>query len=312
MTIEESISKVWDFWCYFERSKRNKSTGSETFLESGKYNPNIEGLLRIGTKINNINSTEEIVERYLVALKPNIYRMNTDSFPANASLNLNFYSYELNSENSQLPMKIVPFANISGADWDSDSVITYYDIKDHLKPFDMTQSIYDIKKNLFEKTVYMNLEDKKITFESIENIVWKLLRSNSIGFTLSASGGYCTLYGPTYSMYFLRPFLEIMQSVPARVHNNSFLDTEIVAEGRVKGKCVDKDGILITGKQCRIIVFDMDKYTILGTGLSNSSNGEYLITTTSKIGDPVIVSFLNETDEICGSEIMTTLSKDTT
>jgi hypothetical protein len=312
MTVQENIYSSWEFWCYFERSKRNKLTGSESFLEQGKYNSTNSGVLRVGTKISSINSNEELIERYLVALKPNLKRMFGQGVPTYSSLELQFLNCLLNLNETSIKMKIKPFANSSGVGWNSESSISYYDIKDYYVPFDLSQNDYNDNKNLFEKIVNVNISEKNILFEDLENVCWKLLKEKSIGFTLSATGGYCSLYGPTYSMFFLRPKINITQVVPARKHCHAILDLEIAIEGKIKGKCVDKNGVLITGKQCRIIVFDMDEYKIVGTGLSNSSTGEYLINTVSKKNDPVIVSFLNESDQICGSEIMTTLSKDAT
>ena len=310
MTIEETLSTEWEFWCYFERVKRNKNDGSEVLLEASQFFPSTTGITRIGEKISKINSSEEMVERYLTAIKPNINRMCKQDFPSDASLELLFMNHLLNAGEAEIKASIKPFANSSGTNWTSDTSISYYDIRDYYVPFDMTATYYNQNINDYKKTKSVDLSGNKVLFEDLELLLWKFMKGQTIGFTIGGTGGFCSLYGPNYDLYFLRPMFTIDQIVTARMQSNLNLDTEIITEGKIKGICTDKDGVKITGKQCRIIAYDMDKYDIVGTGLSSAATGEYLISVTSKIGQPIVVSFLNEVDDITGSEIMTTLSRD--
>lgn len=311
MTIEETISSYWNYWCYFERVVKNRYSGKEILVGSGNYVPEIFGMMRIGEKVSRLNSSEDIVERYLSAFKPDISRMCDQDYPTVVELTLRFLSHEINSGETEINVTVKPFANDNGRSWATTSPISYNLIKEHYVPFDITLATYISNLSEYEKTESINQSENRVYFGNLILLMWKFMQKNSIGFTISASGGICNLYGPSYTLYFLRPLLTVRQVVDTRMRSNVILDTQIAAEAKVKGKCKDRDGNVITGRQCRVIAFDPSDYEILGTGLSSSSTGSFLFSINYKVGYPVIVSFIDDVSDITGCEVMTSLSKDT-
>ncbi len=308
MAIEEKITDYWQYWCYYETVIRNKNTGAEIPIGTGSFIPTTFGLMRIGERVTKLTSTTETVERYVSAFKPNIALMCNQDVPTKATLALRFLQHEVNSGESRINMKVKPFANDNGRQWTTNSKISFDLINSHYVPFDMTEAAYSGSTSTYEKTTEVDLSNNRAEFQDLEQLFFKFLRGQTIGFTLTADFGWCEMYGPSYTSYFLGPSFEIYQIVSARVQINIDLDTEITASCKVKGVCKDRNGNVIKGIQCRVIVFDPDDYKIIGTGLSAAATGVFLVTATYKVGYPVAVAFIDDTNNITGSEIMITLS----
>lgn len=305
-SYNETITEVWDYWNYYKRVIRNKNTGVETLISSGKYIHATAGLLRVGKRITNMSSTEELIEYTAVALKPNIRRMSNYDFPISLSLSVYISSIALNSDQSSLEMKARAWANLTGVSWTSDSEISYSDIVGYYIPFDLTSSNYT--PSTYEISVSLNSGDYLALFEDFEYTFYKFMRNRSIGFMLTATGGRADIYGPAYSTTTLRPQFDATQTVSGRLRVNVTLDTELVALSKVKGVCRDRNGTIITGSQCRIVIYHKSNYNILGTGLSDFATGAFLVETSCKVGELVVASFLNSNNVISGSELMTTVS----
>jgi len=309
MAYEESVVDYWNYWCYFQRILRNKTTGAKTFLESGIFIPDSFGIVRSGEKKFDLNASEEIIENYLTALKPDLDKMNVQNSPISTTFLLNFLQATLNDGEVELNITIKPWANSSGSSWTTSTEITYEDILEHYIPFDVPLENYD--STLYEKTVSADLSANNVKFDDIIQTFYKFMQGNSIGFTISAKGGYCDIYGPSSNLYFLRPKFTITQIVGGRLGSNFLLDTEIKAASKVKGVCKNRSGDIITGSQCRIIVMDSDKNNLVGTGLSSAADGSFLIDIEKKVGHSVIVSFVSNDQSLLGTEIMVSVSGDT-
>ena len=309
MNYEESIKSYWNYWCYYKRVLRNKITGVETLIESKSYSPSVFGLVRAGIKKFDLSSTEEIIEYYLTALKPPIIRMCNQDLPVSAEFTLNFSEHSLNEGEVKIEVKIKPWANSSGSAWTSATEITYQDISEYYIPFDLSISTYD--STIYEKIQEADLSGEKVEFDNVIQTFQKFLQDQSTGFILSATGGYCEIYGPSHDLYFLRPKFVIDQPTVQRFHCNVDLDTEIKAASKIKGVCRDREGAIITGHQCKISAFDPYSFEVIGTGLSSSVDGSFLVDIEYKVGNPVIVSFVDETLSLYGTEIMVSVSEST-
>ena len=305
-----AISDAWEYWCYYRRVLRNKNTGAIIDLDSGKFSPSTVGLLRIGEKVSELNDDEEIVEYSVLALQPDITRINIWDIPSSAKLMLYLSVVILNDGNFQFPVTVKPWANSSGTAWTSDTLITYNDIVEHYIPFDLTSETYVAAT--YEKSVNVEADTYNAYVIDLEETFYKFLQSQTIGFMITATGGYADVYGPTYSSSTVRPQFTIEQTISNRFHGPHItLDTEIAGLSKVKGVCRDRSGTIITGKQCRIVACNKDHYKILGTGLSVSANGTFLIDADCKVGELVAVSFYDSDDTLTGSELMTTVSYNT-
>ena len=305
-----AISDAWNFWCYYYKVIRNKNTGVIIDLDTGKFLSTTTGLLRIGEKVSELNDSEEIIEYTVIALKPDITRINIWDTPSSARLMLYFSLVVFNDGNFQLPVTVKPWANPSGTEWTSDTIISYQDIVDYYIPFDLTSATY--VPATYEKFTNVKADSYSAYIIDLENTFDKFLQDQTIGFMITATGGYADVFGPEYSSSEIRPQFTIEQIISNRFHGPHItLDTEIAGNSKVKGVCRDRDGTIITGRQCRIVACDKDNYRILGTGLSVSANGTFLVTLSCKVGELVIVSFYDSNNTLTGSELMTTVSYNT-
>jgi|GEM_PF-5891799 len=304
-----SISDSWNYWCYYRRVLRNKNTGALVDLSSGKYSPSTEGLLRVGEKISSLNINEEIIEYTVIALKPDLKRFSVQDIPSSVRLILYLGGVVLNSGNFQLSVTVKPWANSSGLLWTTDTIISYNSIIDYYIPFDLTAATYVTAT--YEKSVNVEIGGYAAVVKYLESTFDKFARRQSIGFMITATGGYANVFGPTYESLTVRPKFTVEQVVSNRFHGPHItMDAEIIGRSKVKGVCRDRSGAIITGKQCRIIACDKDDYKILGTGLS-SVTGAFLVDLECKVGEFVVVSFYESGDVLTGSEMMTTVSNNT-
>ena len=293
MTVGETINSYWNYWCYYEKYIRNKTTGSSFLSNTGIFVPEIFGSLRIGVKKADINDTEESITYYLTALKPNIIRMCKDDYPLSAKIRLNAREAVLNEGETIIPVTLSNWENPNDDGWITGTSISY-------------TAMNNYSSAIYKETANADLSGLKIEIEDLEAIIHRFFKGWSNGFLLNATGGYCELYGPSNIFSYMRPTLTIVQNVSNRLKTDIVLDIEIKAESEVKGVCRDRNRSIITGHQCRITVLDPDTYDIIGTGLSSSLDGSFLVTTTAKVRSPVIVNFIETSQSISGSEIMTT------
>jgi len=305
-----TISEAWDYWCYYHRVIRNKNTGTVINLDSGKFNPLTSGFLRVGKKISEIDDDTEIIEYTTIALKPDLKRVSNQDTPNSVRLMLYLPVVVLNEGDIQLSVTVKPWANSSGINWTSDNIICYDDIVDHYIPFDLTVATY--VSSTYEKSVNVEADEYRAEIIDLEATFDKFLLGQTIGFAITATNGYADVYGPEYTSLTVRPQFAIEQTISNRFHGpHIILDTEIVGSSKIKGVCRDKDRIIITGRQCRVTVYEKDSYRILGTGLSASIDGAFLVSLECKTGELVIVSFYDSSGVLTGSEIMTTVSSNT-
>lgn len=312
MPYDESITDYWNYWCCYRKTIRNKVNGSEVQISTGTYSPSSFGMMRVGKKVTSINSNEESIEYYVSAFQPNMARFNLQDPVTDATLKLFFRDCFLNEGKSSIYITVKPFANSGGGSWTTTSNVGYTDILNHYVPFDMTSSEYASSSYLYEKTENVNFSNYTVLFENIIHLFNKYREGKTIGFTITAADGYCDMHGPSYNMFFIRPKIEVIQSHSNRLSTFMIMDTEINALSKVKGVCRNRNKAIITGKQCRIIVFNPTTYNVVGTGLSSSSDGSFLVDVEEKTGEIVIVSFVDDSGDIDGSEIMATLSYNTT
>ena len=236
--------------------------------------------------------------------------MNKWDTPSSVKLMLYFSLVVLNDGIFQLPVTIKPWANSSGTAWTSDTTISYNDIVNHYIPFDLTaatyvSATYEKSKNIAADAYNALVIDLEATFD-------KFLQGQTTGFMATATGGYADVFGPEYDSLTIRPTFSVEQTVSNRFHGPHItLDTEISGLSKVKGVCRDRDGVIITGIQCRIVACDTNDYKILGTGLSVSANGSFLISVDCKVGKQIAVSFYDSSNALTGSELMTTVSYST-
>ena len=293
MATEETINSSWNYWCYYEEYVRNKITGSSFLSGTGIFVPAISGSLRIGVKVININATEESVVYYITALKPNFSRMNKDDYPLSVEIRLNAREAILDEGETVIPVTLSNWENPNDNGWITSTPISY-------------EAMNDYSSATYKETANADLSGLKIEIENLEEIIHRIFRGWSNGVVLTATGGYCELYGPSSLLSYLRPTLTIVQNVSHRLKSNITLDIEIKSESKVVGVCRDRNRNIITGYQCRITILDIDSYEIIGTGLSSSSDGSFSITTIVKPRIPVIVNFVEESQSLSGSEIIAT------
>jgi len=305
----DHIIEDWDFWCYYKKVLRNRINNAETLIETGKYLHSNSGILRFGTKSAMQSSTEEIRDYYLVVFKPNIGRLPQQDYPSSAKLSIILSTVVLNVGNSSIVGKIKCWYHPNGRFWTSSDNVGFNNINEYFVPSDILTTDYD--SSIYEKSETIGTNNLTVEFDEIEQIFWKFMRGKTTGFTLSATGGYCDIYGSEYNPYTLRPQFTIGQTVSSKMHSNLVIDSEIKALSRIKGTCKDRNGNALTGIQCRITAFDPDEYKIIGTGLSSAADGTFLIDIDYRVGDNIIVSFVNEVQSISGSEIMKTVSYNT-
>jgi len=309
MAIAETVIETWNYWNYYKRVLRNISTGGEYTLDTGPYSPSITGLLRVGVRIAESSSTEEVREYYVLVLRPDKKRLANQDFPIDVKLELDISTCVLSEGQSIVTLRVKPWANPNGLRWITSSLISYEQIIEHYIPFDISAVDYAIAT--YEETKTVSPTTGSVEFISLEQSFWKFMRDKTIGFAISGTEGYCEIFGPTYVATSVRPKFTIDQSQAARVQGYAKLTTEIKAQSRVKGVCKDREGDLITGVQCRIIVFNPDDYRIVGTGVSTAADGSFLIDVDFRVGSSVVVSFVETGQSIYGSEIMTTVSRST-
>jgi len=210
-----------------------------------------------------------------------------------------------------LPVTIKPWANSHGIGWTSDDIISYTDIVNYYIPFDLTVATY--VSATYEKSVNVEANEYSVRAIDLEATFDKFLQQQTIGFAVTATGGYADVYGPEYASSDVRPQFVIEQSVSNRFHGPHIaLDTEIAGSSKVKGVCRDRTGVILTGERCKITVCDQYNYKILGTSYSSSADGSFLTDVSCKVGESVVVGFCQTNNGISGSEIMTTVSPSTT
>lgn len=295
MATEETINSYWNYWCYYEEYVRNKTTGSSFLSGTGIFIPEIFGSTRIGVKVADINDTEESVIYYVTALKPDVSRMCKDDYPLSAKIRLNAREAILSENETVIPVTLSNWENPNDNGWITSTPLSY-------------GALNDYSSSIYMKTANADLSGLVIELEDLEAIVHRFFEGWSNGFLLSATQGYCELYGPSSLFSYMRPTLTVVQTVSNRLKTNIALDIEVTSESEVVGVCRDRNRNIITGYQCRIIVLDIDTYEIIGTGLSSSSDGSFSITVNVKPRYPVIVNFVEESQSLSGSEIMTTMS----
>jgi hypothetical protein len=301
----ERIISTWNYWNYYKNFIQNISTGVLSEVSSGKYTHATAGLLRFGEKKTKISSTENLIKKTIAVFKPSMQRVSNSEEPSIASLKIYLYANTLNDLETKITANFKSWANALGVTWTSATNASYDAFKGFYVPFDVTTYAPTTYED--NATVYTN--SYILEFDEIINSLYKFYQDQTTGFTISATGGYCDIYGPAYSSNYKRPILDIKQIVTGKMYNYIPVDIEVTARSKVRGLCRDYNGTVISGKQCRIIIFDIDNYKIIGTGLSDLS-GNFLIENSAKYNTEVVVSFLQETDNICGSEIMTTISYD--
>ena len=306
MDTQYDIIEGWDYWCYFYKARRNKNTNSETLIDSGKFIESTPGLLNIGTKIDNLSSSEEIIERTVIAIKPKIQRIHNQCVPDYVSLDLSLAAIVMNDDADRFVITVKPWANLNGTSWTSDTVLTYWDLVGHHVPFDV--DVEDYEKETFEKIAILEQVEYRATIEDLSQAFGKFLENRSTGFLITAEGGYSGIYGPTYATIASRPQFSVSQTIPGRTQARILLSTEMEAKSKVRGRCKNRLGVPITGVQCRVTIFNLSHDRILGTGLSASSDGSFLITVNVKIGTRVIVAFAETSSSISGGAIMLTES----
>ena len=295
MATEETINNYWNYWCYYEEYVRNKVSGSSFLSGTGIFIPEIFGSLRIGVKVADINDTEESVTYYITALKPNVSRMCKDDYPLSAKIRLNAREALVNENETIIPVTLSNWENPNDDGWTSSAPISY-------------GAMNNYSSDTYKKTANADLSGLVIEIENLEAIVHRFFRGWSNGFILTATKGYCELYGPSSLLSYLRPTLTIVQNVSSRLKTDIILDIEVKSESKVVGVCRDRNRNIITGYQCRVIILNIDTYEIIGSGLSSSSNGSFSVTVDIKPRYPVIVAFVEESQSISGSEIMVTRS----
>jgi len=295
MATEETINSYWSYWCYYEEYVRNKLTGSSFLSGTGIFIPEISGLMRIGVKTTDINDIEESVTYYISALKPNISRMCKDDYPLSAKIRLNAREALLNEEETVIPVTLSNWENPNDNGWTTDTPISY-------------DAMNNYSSIAYKKTANADLSGLVIEIEDLEAIVHRFFRGWSNGFLLTATGGYCELYGPSNLFSYMRPTLTIVQNISNKLKTDVILDIKIKSASKIMGVCRDRNRNIITGYQCRVTVLDIDTYEILGTGLSSSLDGSFSITINIKPRHPAIVNFIEENQSLSGSEIMITQS----
>ncbi len=306
---DEIIIENWEYWCYYKNIIRNKVTGAEVLISSGRYVPEIVGLLKLGEKKSDINSTEELIESYVIAIRPNFRRLDYTVVPSVALLGFSFSVVILNENETIFNPKIKCWANSDGTEWTSDTIITYDSINDYYIPFDLTVATYDL--GIYEETGEVESSEYSVILENLEQMFYKFMQSQTIGFILTGAGGHTEVYGPTYSVTTVRPYFNISQAID-RMRNYVYADTEIQAKSKVKGVCRNREGSIITGVHCDVIVFDIYDHNVIGSGYSSVADGSFLVDVDERVGAEVVVSFSEFRQNIAGSEIMTTVSYNTT
>lgn len=304
-----TISEAWDYWCCYKKVLRDKNTGVVTVLASRKFEPSPSslGLLRIGEKISEVNDDEEIIEYTVIALKPNLERMNLQDPLSSARLILYFSLVVLNEGAFKLPVIIKPWANSSTANWTSDTNVSYDDIVEHYIPFDLTPETY--VSSTYEKLVNVASGESNSITIGLEHTFDKLLQGQVTGFAVTAEDGYADVFGPECSSFSVRPTFIIEQVVSNKVYNpNITLDTEVAGASKVSGVCRDQNGVILIGERCKVAVLHKDNYRILGAGFSSSANGSFLLNVDCKVGETVVVNFYRYGEDLTGSELMTTVS----
>jgi hypothetical protein len=309
-SYDESIIEAWDYWCYFQKVKRNRLTGFEIIIDSGEYVSSTENLLRVGERVSYLDSTYDLVEKTVVALRPDLSRLCLSDLPIKVDLMLYLLSVVLTDGESVVELTVKPWANPSSSVWTSETEITYDDLVNYYIPFDLTSLTYSPS----EYEVSVNIESDKYNafVENIDTLFIAFMQEDSGGILITAEKGYVDVFGPGYSSSTIRPYIKTIQTITGRSYSFFDLDTEVTATSKVKGVCRDREGNILTGERCKVVVCDKDNYKILGTSYSSSANGSFLTTVNCKAGKLVIASFYRSSDKISGSELMVTVSKNTT
>jgi len=299
-TIEES----WEYWCYYRRVIRNKASGEETLVQEGRYLPSVTNVLRIGSMVSEMNASEDLVEYTALAIRPAILRLHVGLIPLDASLLFSFSALIFNGSNSSAKFTLKPWANASGEDWISSTEITYGDIVEHYIPFNLAEETYD--PDTYEKEIEIAVSAGGLFFSEIQNTLYTFLTDNAYGMFIVGEDGYADVYSPQYTYEDLRPQLGVTQVVPFTGYNYTTMATEITGKSHVIGVCRDLDGEAITGVSCLVAVFDLSDRSLLGSGSSDPIDGSFRIKTECKSYTTVILTFVNESLGINGSELMET------
>lgn len=309
-SYRESIIDAWDYWCSFQKVKKNRFNGSEVIIDEDVYSPTTAGMLRVGEKVSYLDTTYDIIEKTAIALKPDLSRLSLLDYPSNVDLMLYFSSVILTNGGTSLSITAKPWANANAGNWDKDTEITYDDIVGYYIPFTETSSSY--LASTYEVTNSISSNGAASLFKAITNLFIAFMGTSSTGILITATGGYANIFGPGYSSLTVRPSIKVVQTITGKASSFFTLNTEVVSESKVKGVCRDRNGTIIIGRECDIIVFDRNNYKILGTGTSNSATGQFLVSVSCKLGELVVVSFLDSSRNIAGSELMTTFSRNIT
>lgn len=305
----ETITDSWEFLSHYKRIKRNKITKSESLLGYGKYIPSYTGIYRVGRKISELDSTYDIIEDTVLVLKPNISRIYIgSSTPYSASFRVYFSSVILNEGEFSCSLTLKPWANSGYIDWESSTTVSYEDIVDYYIPFNLDASTYT--SSVYEKT-FSNITTGTTSalYTGIKELFYSFLKENIIGFVLIGNNnGYINVFNSNYlQLDTVKPQFLISQTIPYCGQYYSKLDIEISGKSHVIGACRNRNGELIAGSQSKIAIYDIDSHNLIGSGLSDL-NGGFRIQTKCKSYDKVLVTFVNETENINGCEIMTTFA----
>ena len=308
MKSQSKFLESWNWWCYHNTYMRNILTGNINQLSTGRYNSGTDGLSRIGTNKVMLNLSEEWVEETVLVVQPPRGRLPIADIPSSVSLNLFFSGVELNDDESNLIVKVSPWANIDGLGWVSETDSSFSDFKDHYIPFDLSPSTYN--SSIYESTSSVSLFDYGATISELENAFYKFLQKETTGFLITASNGYANCYNPNFGSLGLRPKFNVNIVISGQSGALLNLDIEVRGRAKIKGVCRDRNGAIMTGSNCNIVAFDPNSHKIIGSALSDS-DGSFLFEVNSKVGENIAVSFTEPIRGIFGAEIMKTLSLET-
>jgi len=302
---KREVTSAWQWVVYYKESLYNVSTRSETIVGSGKYVSADEGISIVGKKITEISTTLQIWTEHVAALRFDYSQLSRSHEPDEATFRLGLLSVVANAGFNDVTIKIKTFRNDSFPSWNEDSALTFDDIYHYDIPIDeMSYS------ETFEDTALISSANGSVTFDNVIIPMWKFLNQQTHGFQIQAENGYAEIFDVEYISTFLRPRFNITQIGDKQV-NFMNMECAVIGKAKVKGTCRNKRGDVITGSACDITVFDPDTQKVLGTGTSTPATGGFLVTVDSKVGNAVIVSFANTTENISGAEIMNTVSYDT-
>jgi hypothetical protein len=255
-----------------------------------------------------LNPSEEWVEETVLVVQPPRGRLPIADVPSSAGLVLFFSDVELNDDESNLIVKVSPWANLDGSGWVSETNGSFSDFRDHYIPFDLSPSTYD--SSIYELTSSVSLFDYGVTIAGLEGTFYKFLQKETTGFLITASNGYADCYNPSFESLGSRPKFNVNIVISGQNGALLNLDVEVRGRAKIKGVCRDRNGAIMTGSNCNIVAFDPNSHKVIGSALSDL-DGSFLFEVNSKVGENIAVSFTESTRGIFGAEIMKTLSFET-